>query len=97
LYHHSVNAPPNNVAPTTTTLPQVPAPDSPPKIKPPAPFDGPSVAANCLRGLGAPDTVTVGAEASGLGLECPDEELVTENREETEYVMPCVELRQRRK
>lgn len=46
------------------------------------PFTGPRVAANCWRGLGAPETVTVGADGSGLGF-CDAVELVTENREET--------------
>ena len=42
---------------------------------------GPRVAANWLRGLGAPETVTVGTEGLGLGFDT-DEELVIVNREE---------------
>jgi len=58
--------------------------------------EGPSVAANCFRGLGGPETVTVGTDGLGLGFDGV-EELVIVNREETEYTTPWVELRQSRK
>ena len=45
--------------------------------------DGPRVAANDFKGLGAPETVTVGTDGLGLGF-WADEELVIVNREETE-------------
>jgi len=62
---------------------------------------GGNVVANAFVGFGLPLTVTVGAEPSGDGCdEFAKEELEAlrmVNREEVEYITPCVELRKRRK
>lgn len=92
-HYHNVHTPLTTVTPNTTNTPHTPR--SSPAKNPLTPFAaGPSVVAKSLSGSGVPETVTVGAD-TGFGF--PDEELVTVNRDETAYVVPCVEFIQRRK
>ena len=63
--------------------------------------DGGKVVTNAFVGFGAPDTVMVGAELSGegwdalAGTDAPGARTV--KRGDVEYMIPCVELRKRRK
>lgn len=61
--------------------------------------EGGNVVANAMVGFGDPLTVTVAAEESGEGCEPLTVALAARmvNREEVEYIIPCVELRKRRK
>jgi hypothetical protein len=63
--------------------------------------DGGNVVLNALVGSGAPETVTVGAEGSGEAWETLEDTVAPAarivKREDVEYMMPCVELRNRRK
>jgi hypothetical protein len=61
--------------------------------------EGGNVVAKAMVGFGAPLTVTVAADPSGEGCDPLTAALAARmvNREEVEYIIPCVELRKRRK
>lgn len=84
--HQSVIAPPKTAAQseTMTPRPRTLLFGESPKMRLPAPLKaGPMVAANRYGGLGVPEMVTVGTDASGLGFDPADEESATVKREET--------------
>jgi len=61
--------------------------------------DGGNVVANAMVGFGDPETVTVGDAGSGDGCDPFTVALAARivNRDEVEYMIPCVEFKKRRK